>query len=114
MRVQRFNLIPDKLEYKVKSLENIKNKIIDFFCLDSSIEINYSIINDYEMSISIKKSVKKEIPVLYQFNEKYIKNDNTLDESTRSGKLSFLSDCYSKRYNNSLDEVVKLAEQSYN
>mgnify|MGYP003115197896 CR=1 FL=1 len=44
----------------------------------------------------------------------YIKNDNTLDESTRSGKLSFLSDCYSKRYNNSLDEVVKLAEQSYN
>jgi mannosyltransferase OCH1-like enzyme len=75
MRVQRFNLIPDKLEYKIKSLENIKNKIIDFFCLDSSIEINYSIINDYEMSISIKKSVKKEIPVLYQFNEKYIKND---------------------------------------
>ena len=75
MRVQRFNLIPDKLEYKVKSLENIKNKIIDFFCLDSSIQINYSIINDYEMSISIKKSVSKEIPVLYQSNEKYIKND---------------------------------------
>ena len=44
----------------------------------------------------------------------YIKNDSTLDESTRSGKLSFLSECYLKRYNNSLDEVVKLAEHSYN
>ena len=75
MRLQRFNLEPNKLEYKVKSLQIIKNKILDFFCLDPSIEINYSIINDYEMSISIKKSVKKEIPVLYQYNQNYIKND---------------------------------------
>ena len=44
----------------------------------------------------------------------YTKNDTTLDDSTRSGKLSFLSECYMKRYNNSLDEVVKLAEHSYN
>ena len=44
----------------------------------------------------------------------YTKNDTTLDDSTRSGKLSFLSECYMKRYNNSLDEVVKLAELSYN
>ena len=44
----------------------------------------------------------------------FTKNDASLDESTRSGKLSFLSECYMKRYNNSLDEVVKLAEQSYN
>jgi hypothetical protein len=44
----------------------------------------------------------------------FTKNDSSLDDSARSGKLSFLSECYMKRYNNSLDEVVKLAEQSYN
>ena len=44
----------------------------------------------------------------------FTKNDTSLDESARSGKLSFLSECYMKRYNNSLDEVVKLAELSYN
>jgi hypothetical protein len=40
------------------------------------------------------------------------KNDTSLEDSTRSGKLSFLSDCYSKRYNNNLEEVVKQAEQA--
>jgi hypothetical protein len=44
----------------------------------------------------------------------FTKNDTSLDDSTRSGKLSFLSECYMKRYNNSLDEVVKIAELSYN
>jgi len=44
----------------------------------------------------------------------FTKNDSSIEDSDRSGKLSFLSDCYSKRYKNSLDEVVKLAEQSYN
>ena len=44
----------------------------------------------------------------------FTKNDTSLDESARSGKLSFLSECYMKRYNNSLDEVVKIAELSYN
>ena len=44
----------------------------------------------------------------------FTKNDSSLDESTRSGKLSFLSECYMKRYNNSLDEVGKIAELSYN
>ena len=38
------------------------------------------------------------------------KKDNMLDESKRAGHLSFLSDCYSKRYNGNLEEVVKLAE----
>ena len=42
------------------------------------------------------------------------KNDSSLEDSVRSGKLSFLSECYMKRYNNSLDEVVKQAELSYN
>mgnify|MGYP003119335870 CR=1 FL=1 len=42
------------------------------------------------------------------------KNDPSLEDSARSGKLSFLSDCYSKRYNNNLEEVVKQAEQAYN
>jgi len=42
------------------------------------------------------------------------KNDPSLEDSARSGKLSFLSECYIKRYNNSLDEVVKQAELSYN
>lgn len=39
------------------------------------------------------------------------KKDKILDESKRAGHLSFLSDCYSKRYNSNLEEVVKLAEQ---
>lgn len=42
------------------------------------------------------------------------KNDPSLEDSTRSGKLSFLSDCYSKRYKAVLAEVVKQAEQAYN
>jgi len=44
----------------------------------------------------------------------FTKNDNLMEDSERSGKLNFLSDCYSKRYNNNLEEVVKLAEQAYN
>jgi len=44
----------------------------------------------------------------------FTKNDNLMEDSERSGKLNFLSECYLKRYKNSLDEVVKLAEQSYN
>ncbi len=44
----------------------------------------------------------------------FIKNDPLLEDSVRSGKLSFLSDCYSKRYNNNLGEVVKQAELAYN
>ncbi len=42
------------------------------------------------------------------------KNDSSLEDSVRSGKLSFLSDCYSKRYHNNLEDVVKQAEQAYN
>ena len=41
----------------------------------------------------------------------FTKNDNLMEDSERSGKLNFLSECYMKRYKNSLDEVVKLAEQ---
>tara|TARA_E500000318_G_scaffold39945_1_gene38394 strand:+ start:1288 stop:1692 length:405 start_codon:yes stop_codon:yes gene_type:complete len=37
-------------------------------------------------------------------------NNDKLDISKKAGKLSFLSDCYSKRYNGNLEEVVKLAE----
>jgi hypothetical protein len=44
----------------------------------------------------------------------HTKNDKSLDESARVGKLSFLSDCYSKRYNGTIEEVVKLAELPYN
>ena len=44
----------------------------------------------------------------------FTKNDSSLDDSARSGKLSFLCECYMKRYKNSLEEVVKLAEQTYN
>ena len=40
----------------------------------------------------------------------FTKNDSSMEDSTRSGKLNFLSECYLKRYKNSLDEVVKLAE----
>ena len=46
--------------------------------------------------------------------ELFTKNDTLMEDSERSGKLNFLSECYLKRYKNSLDEVVKLAEQSYN
>jgi hypothetical protein len=42
------------------------------------------------------------------------KNDNKISVTDKAGKLNFLSDCYRKRYNANLDEVVKLAEQSYN
>ena len=38
------------------------------------------------------------------------KSNDNLDVSKKAGKLSFLSDCYSKRYNGSLEDVVKLAE----
>jgi len=41
----------------------------------------------------------------------FTKNDTLMEDSERSGKLNFLSECYMKRYKNSLDEVVKLAEQ---
>ena len=44
----------------------------------------------------------------------FTKNDTSIEDSDRSGKLSFLSDCYSKRYKAVLADVVKLAEQSYN
>tara|TARA_R110000868_G_C10410397_1_gene722266 strand:- start:17 stop:424 length:408 start_codon:yes stop_codon:yes gene_type:complete len=41
----------------------------------------------------------------------FTKNNTLMEDSERSGKLNFLSECYMKRYKNSLDEVVKLAEQ---
>lgn len=41
----------------------------------------------------------------------YAKNDNTLSDSDKAGKLNFLSNCYAKRYNANLEGVVKLAEQ---
>ena len=44
----------------------------------------------------------------------FTKNNTLMEDSERSGKLNFLSECYMKRYKNSLDEVVKLAEQWYN
>lgn len=40
------------------------------------------------------------------------KRQQFADISVKSARLSFLSDCYSKRYNGSIEEVVKLAEQS--
>ena len=43
----------------------------------------------------------------------YSKNKN-LDISKKAEKLNFLSDCYAKRYNGSIQEVVKIAELSYN
>lgn len=44
----------------------------------------------------------------------YTKINDKLSSTDRAGKLSFLSDCYRKRYNANLDDVVKIAEQSYN
>ncbi len=44
----------------------------------------------------------------------FTKNDNLMEDSERSGKLNFLSECYQKRYKAVLADVVKLAEQSYN
>ena len=43
----------------------------------------------------------------------YSKNKN-LNISKKAEKLNFLSDCYAKRYNGSIHEVVKIAELSYN
>lgn len=43
----------------------------------------------------------------------YSKNKN-LNISKKAEKLNFLSDCYEKRYNGSIHEVVKTAELSYN
>lgn len=40
------------------------------------------------------------------------KRDNNIDASLKAAKLSFLSDCYSKRYKTNLEQVVKVAEQS--
>ena len=40
-----------------------------------------------------------------------MKKDNNLSNSDRAGKLNFLSNCYVKRYNANLEDVVKLAEQ---
>ena len=40
-----------------------------------------------------------------------IKKDNNLSDSDRAGKLNFLSNCYAKRYNANLEDVVRLAEQ---
>tara|TARA_A100000171_G_scaffold10521_1_gene8338 strand:- start:332 stop:742 length:411 start_codon:yes stop_codon:yes gene_type:complete len=40
------------------------------------------------------------------------KRDNNIDASLKAAKLSFLSDCYSKRYKTNLEQVVKIAEQS--
>jgi len=40
------------------------------------------------------------------------KKQQFADISAKMACLSFLNDCYSKRYNGSIEEVVKLAEQS--
>ena len=40
-----------------------------------------------------------------------MKKDNNLSNSDRAGKLNFLSNCYAKRYNANLEDVVRLAEQ---
>ncbi len=39
------------------------------------------------------------------------KRDNSLDQSKKAAKLNFLNECYAKRYNANLVEVVKIAEQ---
>ena len=40
-----------------------------------------------------------------------IKKYKNLSDSDRAGKLNFLSNCYAKRYNANLEDVVKLVEQ---
>lgn len=40
-----------------------------------------------------------------------VKNSNLLSESNKRARLSFFSESYLKRYNGSLEQVVKLAEQ---
>ena len=40
-----------------------------------------------------------------------IEKDDNLSNSDRAGKLNFLSNCYAKRYNANLEDVVRLAEQ---
>ena len=40
-----------------------------------------------------------------------IKKYKNLSDSDRAGKLNFLSNCYAKRYNANLEDVVKLAER---
>ena len=42
------------------------------------------------------------------------KRDNNLSESDLAGKLTFLSDCYTKRYPGSLEEAVNRLELAYN
>lgn len=40
--------------------------------------------------------------------------DESMDISKKAAQLNFLSDCYTKRYNGNIQEVVKIAELSYN
>ncbi len=78
MRIQRINLLPNKDNYRIKSLQkliiNRKNQEIIFDTLEPQlVQITYSIENEYIFHIKLKKSVKKEIPVLYQINNDYTK-----------------------------------------
>ena len=36
--------------------------------------------------------------------------DSIMDQSTKSAKMSFINDCYMKRYKKSIDEAVKFAD----
>jgi hypothetical protein len=40
--------------------------------------------------------------------------DKNIDKSKKAEHLNFLSDCYAKRYNGSIQEVVKNSELYYN
>ncbi len=42
---------------------------------------------------------------------KFAKQDSRLDDSMRAERLNFLSECYSKRYNASLEKVFMSLEQ---
>ena len=42
------------------------------------------------------------------------KRATNLTDSERAGKLSFLTDCYNKRYQGSLEESASVMEQVYN
>jgi len=38
--------------------------------------------------------------------------DVALDKSKKAAKMSFINDCYIKRYNNSIEEAIKFAKQA--
>ncbi len=76
MRVERFNLVKDKNEYKITSKSNLLNKELNFYCLDSNIDIEYKILDKHNFKLYLKKSSNVELPVLYEIKCNYVKNDN--------------------------------------